>query len=146
MLVFDTNVISELMRKRPDPGVVAWVDAQSSHAIWTTAVSVMEICIGIEFLPDGKRKLALRKGFDVALLEVFDRRILTFDVVAARVAALLAEQRRRAGQSCEIRDLQIAGIVSARKATLVTRNVKDFYGMGIKLIDPWDQGYCPVKS
>jgi predicted nucleic acid-binding protein len=66
--------------------------------------------------------------------------------MAARVAALIAEQRRQAGKSCEIRDLQIAGIVSARKATLVTRNVKDFLGMGIKLIDPWDQGYCPVKS
>ena len=146
MLVFDTNVMSELMRQRPDPGVVAWIDAQASQTIWTTTISVLEICTGIEFLPDGKRKLALRKGFEVALLEVFDRRILTFDVMAARVAALIAEQRRQAGKSCEIRDLQIAGIVSARKATLVTRNVKDFYGMGIKLIDPWDQGYCPVKS
>lgn len=146
MLVFDTNVISELMRERPDPGVVAWIDAQAAPSIWTTTVTVLEICTGIEFLPDGKRKLALRKGFELALIKVFDRRILTFDAMAARVAAVIAEQRRKAGLTCEVRDLQIAGIVSARKATLVTRNVKDFHGMGIKLIDPWDQGYCPVKS
>lgn len=138
MLVFDTNVISELMREQPDPGVVAWIDAQPSDVIWTTTISVLEICTGIDFLPDGKRKLALRTGFEVALTKVFDRRILTFDVTAAHIAAVLAEQRRQAGLSYEIRDIQIAGIVSARKATLVTRNVKDFHSTGVKLIDPWN--------
>tara|TARA_R110002167_G_scaffold321364_2_gene527240 strand:+ start:716 stop:1144 length:429 start_codon:yes stop_codon:yes gene_type:complete len=137
MLILDTNVISELMRDQPNPDVVAWIDSQPSDSIWTTTVSVFEICTGIELLPDGKRAQTLREGFEKCLTQIFDRRVLYFDVTAARIAAVLAKQRYQAGLAYEIRDIQIAGIVSARNGSLATRNVKDFQQMNLPLINPW---------
>lgn len=138
MLIFDTNVISETMRLLPDPGVIAWIDAYPPAEIWTTAVTVFEILAGIERMDDGKRKRNLRKMFDESLSEDFKGRICDFDYSAANSSAVMAAQLYRGGHGVEIRDLQIAGIVHARKATLVTRNVKDFEHTGIRLLNPWE--------
>lgn len=139
MLVLDTNVISEAMRPRPDAAVVAWLDAQPTESLWTTAITVLELQFGIEILPEGKRKRELQSSFDDSLKEDFRGRIFPFDTMAARNAGRLAGELRKQGRELEIRDLQIAGIVAAQHASLVTRNVKDFRDMGIPVINPWSQ-------
>jgi predicted nucleic acid-binding protein len=137
LILLDTNVLSALMRREADPGVVAWLDAQPPESIWTTAVTVFEIRFGLEILADGRRRKALEEAFARALEEDFDGRVLPFDQTAAEAAAIIAARQREAGRPIEIRDVQIAGITAARKSTLATRNTRHFEGTGITLIDPW---------
>jgi toxin FitB len=137
VILLDTNVVSALMRSEPDPAVVGWLDSQPAESIWTTAVTVFEVHFGLELLEAGRRRRFLEEAFTRALEEDFENRVLSFDPAAAQVAGRLAAERRRAGRTIESRDIQIAGIALARKATLATRNIKHFEGLGLSLVDPW---------
>ena len=137
MIILDTNVISALMRQDADPVVVGWLDRQPPESIWVTAVTVFEVHFGLELLTQGRRRRQLEDEFVRALDEDFQGRILPFEQSAARAAALIAARRRQGGRPIEIRDAQIAGIATARRATLVTRNTRHFAGLGITLVDPW---------
>ncbi len=140
MIVLDTNVLSALMRREPDPAVVAWLDGQPGESIWTTAITVFEVLFGLELLARGRRRRQLEVAFSVAMTEDFEGRILPFDHDAAREAATRAAARRAAGTPVDFRDIEIAGIVSARRATLATRNVRHFDGLGIAVVNPWTVG------
>jgi predicted nucleic acid-binding protein len=140
VIVLDTNVLSALMRREPDPAVVAWLDGQPGESIWTTAITVFEVLFGLELLARGRRRRQLEVAFSVALTEDFEGRILPFDHDAAREAATRAAARRAAGTPVDFRDIEIAGIVSARRATLATRNVRHFDGLGIAVVNPWTAG------
>jgi len=137
VILLDTNVISALMQSSPDPAIVVWLDRQPPESVWTTAVTVFEVRFGLEFLATGRRCRQLEEAFVGALAEDFEGRVLPFDHSAAQAAAPMAAARRRAGRTLEIRDLQIAGIAAARKATLATRNVRHFEGFGLAVVDPW---------
>jgi predicted nucleic acid-binding protein len=140
VIVLDTNVLSALMRRDPDALAVAWLDGQPGESIWTTAVTVFEIRFGLELLPPGRRRRQLEAAFSRALAEDFEGRVLPFDEDAAREAAARAAERRSAGKPVDFRDVEIAGIVAARRATLATRNVRHFQGLGIGVVDPWASG------
>jgi predicted nucleic acid-binding protein len=137
VIVLDTNVLSALMRREADAAAVAWLDGQAAESIWTTAISVFEIRFGLELLVPGRRRRQLETAFSRAISEDLDGRVLPFDEDAAREAASRAAERQRAGRRVDFRDLEIAGIVSARRATLATRNVRHFQDLGIALVDPW---------
>jgi toxin FitB len=137
MIVLDTNVLSALMRREADPAVVGWLDLQPSESVWTTAVTVFEIRFGLELLAPGRRRRQLEVAFSRVLDEDFEGRILPFDHEAAREAASRAAERRAAGKTVDFRDVEIAGIVSARRATLATRKARHFMDLGIELVDPW---------
>jgi predicted nucleic acid-binding protein len=140
MIILDTNVISALMRQETDPIVVRWLDNQPVESLWITAVTVFEVYFGLELLAHGRRRKQLEGAFARALEEDFEGRILPFEQNAAREAAFVAARRRRGGRSLEIRDAQIAGIASARRATLATRNTRHVADLGIALVDPWAPG------
>jgi len=137
VILLDTNVLSALMRSRADPAIVAWLDSLPPESIWTTSITVFEIRFGLEILERGRRRRSLEVAFAKALEEDFEGRVLVFDQAAAEAAATIAAEQRRAGRPVEIRDVQIAGIATARKATLATRNTRYFEATGIALIDPW---------
>jgi len=137
VIVLDTNVLSALMRREADPAVVRWLDLQPSESVWTTAVTVFEIRFGLELLAPGRRRRQLEDAFSRALDEDFQGRILSFDHQSANEAASRAAERRAAGKSVDFRDIEIAGIVSARRATLATRNARHFADLNIELVDPW---------
>ena len=137
MILLDTNVVSALMRRDVDPIVVAWLDSLPAESIWTTSVTVFEVRFGLEILESGRRRRLLEQAFSTALAEDFQGRVLSFDEAAAEAAGRVAAERRRAGRSVEIRDVQIAGIALARRATLATRNIRHFEELGLTLIDPW---------
>ena len=136
MIVLDTNVVSNLMRRDPDATVVAWLDGLPAESVWTTAITVFEVRLGLELLAAGRRRKLLEDAFAKALAEDFEGRVLSFDETAALAAGRLAAERQRSGRSVEIRDIQIAGIATARKAILATRNLRHFEGMELKLVDP----------
>ncbi|MBI4885781.1 MAG: type II toxin-antitoxin system VapC family toxin [Acidobacteria bacterium] len=137
MIVLDTNVVSALMRRDPDPGVVAWLDELPAESVWTTAVTIFEIRFGLALMVPSRRRRQLEEAFTRSLEEDLDQRILPFDESAASAAGAMAAMRRRAGRSVEIRDALIAGIVSARKATLATGNRRHFDAFEIRIVDPW---------
>jgi toxin FitB len=137
MILLDTNILSALMLREPDPAVVSWLDRQSVESVWTTTITVFEIRFGLENLTGGRRRHQLEEIFNQALEKDLEGRVLPFDLAAARASASIAAQQRKIGRPVEIRDVQIAGIALASKATLATRNIRHFQGLGIHLIDPW---------
>jgi predicted nucleic acid-binding protein len=137
VIVLDTVVLSALMRREADPAVVAWLDLQSPESVWTTAVTIFEIHFGLELLAPGRRRRQLADAFSRVLEDDFQGRILPFDREAAQEAATRAAERRAAGKTVDFRDIEIAGVVSARQATLATRNVRHFQDLKIELVDPW---------
>ena len=137
MILLDTNVISTFMTPESDAVARSWLDAQPRESLWTTAITVFEIRMGLENLAFGRRRQALEDAFTLALELAFVGRIVPFDESAAQAAGRVAAARRKVGRSVEIRDVQIAGIAIARKAKLATRNVRHFEGLGLDLIDPW---------
>ena len=137
MLVIDTNVASELMRPAPNPTVAAWIAGQDAEALFLTAVSEAELLYGVAIMPAGKRRNALVAAMREWLALGFGQRILPFDSAAARAYAEIAAGRRRVGRPISEADCQIAAISRSRGAVLVTRNVRDFEGTDVELVDPW---------
>jgi toxin FitB len=137
VILLDTNVLSALMRARPDPAVVTWLDGQAPESVWTTAVSVFEIRFGIELLPPSRRRRGLAEAFDAMLRDDLAGRVAAFDSAAAEEAAGLAARRQRRGRPVDLRDTQIAGIALARRAALATRNARHFDGLDVNVVNPW---------
>jgi toxin FitB len=137
VILLDTNVLSGLMQRVPDQQLVEWLDDQPVESIWTTAITVFEVRMGLQLLAPGRRRRQLEQAFDRLLAEHLEGRIQTFDQTAAMAAGTIAASRQRAGRTLEIRDLQIAGIATARRASVATRNVRHFEGLGLDVIDPW---------
>lgn len=98
---------------------------------------MFEVITGLRLLADGRRRRDLQHAFDALLSDELDGRVQSFDTSAATAAGEIAAQRQVAGRTLEIRDLQIAGIATARRAHLATRNTRHFTDLGITLIDPW---------
>jgi predicted nucleic acid-binding protein len=137
MIVLDTNVISELMRRRPAARVVSWVDEQDASALAITAVTVAELLYGVARLADGARKTELAAAVDALVREDFARRVLPFDAAAATHYADLVAERERQGRPISTADSQIAAICRWHGAALATRNIRDFDATGITVLDPW---------
>lgn len=142
MIILDTNVLSALMQRRPDTVVVEWLDGVPAESVWLTAVTVLEVRFGLEILPASRKREQLEDAFAEALEKDFDGRVLPLDRAAADAAGVIAARQRKAGRPVDVRDVQIAGIATARKATLATRNVRHFAGLAIPIIDPWDERRC----
>jgi predicted nucleic acid-binding protein len=137
MIVLDTNVVSELLRHAPAPAVEAWLAAQDGAEVYFTAVSEAELRHGVAILPAGRRRDALTEAVGCILTEDFRERILPFDSAAAKTYAVIAADRRAAGRPISQLDCQIAAIARTQGAAVATRNVRDFEGCGLDVIDPW---------
>jgi predicted nucleic acid-binding protein len=137
LILLDTDVLSELLRAEPHSAVRAWMDATEAEVVWTTAIAVFEIRVGLEALAAGRRRSALEAEFSKVLAEDLRGRVLSFDAEAAKAAAAISARHRRAGRPTDIRDVLIAGIAAANGATLATPNTRHFEGIGLSLLDPW---------
>jgi predicted nucleic acid-binding protein len=138
MIILDTNVLSALMRTKPEAAVVAWLDRQPAESVWITSITVFETRFGLALLPKGRRRQVLETAFVQLLEEDLQNRVLEFDSAAAVEAATLAAVRQRAGRPVDMRDTQIAGIALAHRAQIATRNVRHFTDLTVAVIDPWN--------
>jgi predicted nucleic acid-binding protein len=136
MIILDSNVISELMRPRPEQKVIVWLDRQPRSSVWTTSITLLEIGFGLQIMPTGKRRDLYTEGFE-NLLHRIDNRVAPFDHEAAQRACALMASRKSQGRPRESRDTMIAGIVVSRNATFATRNTRDFDDIPALLVDPW---------
>ena len=138
MFILDTNVISELMQERPHPTVLEWIDDRLKRDLYVAAVTQAEVLTGIAILPEGKRRQGLAAAADRAFDGMFADRVLPFDRSAAGAHAKIAAARRSAGRPISQADCQIAAIAAARGGSVVTRNVRDFEGTGVAVVNPWE--------
>ncbi len=137
MIILDTNVLSALMQREPDQRVLTWFALVPVESVWTTTITIFEIRNGLEVLVEGRRRRELTDALEDVLRHDLNDRFVSFDRSAAEAAATIAGSQRRSGRPAEIRDVQIAGIVAARKATLATRNTRHFESIGLPLVNPW---------
>ncbi|MFN7004548.1 MAG: type II toxin-antitoxin system VapC family toxin [Roseinatronobacter sp.] len=138
MILLDTNVISELMRAQPAQVVLDWFGQQDAADLFISAITEAELRTGIAILPDGQRRDRLQMAVEAMIEQDFQTRILPFDSAAARAYADIAAGRRAAGRPIAETDCQIAAIARAIGTPVATRNVKDFDGCGITVINPWN--------
>jgi predicted nucleic acid-binding protein len=138
MIILDTNVLSELMRFKPSPRVVAWVAKQPASELSTTSITEAEIFYGIELLSKGKRREGLLAAAEAMFAEDLAGRIFGFESDTARAFSKIAAERRALGRPISHTDAQIAAIAQVRRAKLATRNVADFTDCGLDVIDPWN--------
>ena len=137
LLLLDTNVLSELMRPAPAQAVLDWVAGQALDTLCTAAPCQAEILAGIAVLPEGRRHADLAAAAAGIFAEDFAGRVLPFDDQAATAYATLFAARRQAGLAVATVDLMAAAIARVHGARVVTRNVRDFAGCGVAVIDPW---------
>jgi predicted nucleic acid-binding protein len=137
VIILDTNVISALMRQRPDTAVEKWLDNQSGILIWTTAITIFEIRVGIATMTAGRKQARLLEDFRQVIDLLIEERVAPFDEAAADATASLAARRQREGRPHELRDSMIAGIAVAHRATLATRNTRHFADLPVPVVDPW---------
>jgi predicted nucleic acid-binding protein len=136
--LLDTCVISEAMKKRPDPDVMEWMRSVDEELMFISAVSIGEIRKGIAALGKTRRATFLLKWL-VALEERYANRILAYNLTVAETwgdAVALAE---RNGHSRLVLDSLIAATARTDNMTLVTRNVADMEYMGVRILNPWKQ-------
>jgi predicted nucleic acid-binding protein len=117
--------------------VVAWIAAQPIQSLYTTSVTQAEILHGVGLLPAGRRRRAVEAAAEAMFREDFAGRILAFASDAAPLYAQIALERRRMGRPISQFDAQIAAIARSTGATIATRNVVDFAGSGVTVVDPW---------
>ncbi len=115
MIILGTNVISELMRSTPHPAVRAWMNSQSRDSLLTTAITVMQLRSRVEKLLKSRRRRELEADIDWALSDLIGNRVLSYDRKAVFATAAIS-----------------------RNIPIATRDVHDFQGISVKLINPWD--------
>ena len=140
MFLPDTNVVSELLRPLPEPVVKTWVGNRSATNRYFSAIGEAELRYGVAILPSGRHQTARASAIEAIQREDFHERVLPFDSEAARAYADIAALRRSAGLSIAPSECQIPAIARSRGMALVTRNVRDFKGVGLELVDPWTTG------
>ena len=139
MIILDTNVLSEPMKPNSNPVVQAWLDRQTAETLFLTATSLSELLVGIEILPDGKRKEGLAIALKALMAELFESRILSFNQQAALAYAPLISRARNSGCLISVADGQIAAIATVHGFTIATRDVAPFVAAGVPVINPWKQ-------
>jgi predicted nucleic acid-binding protein len=137
MILLDTNVVSEMMRDRPDPRTVAWLNNKIVEDLAISTISLSEILLGIASLPDGRRKIGLSQSFGAQVAGLFGSRILSFDVAAAQAYAMLVSQACAQGRAIGRADGEIAAIAMARGLIVASRDTAPFEAAGLMVINPW---------
>ena len=137
MIILDTNVLSEVLKAKPDPQVISWVSSLPSTYLFTTTITRGELLYGVFIMPRGKRRQELHSVIKDLFEIDFANQILGFDNAAADSYAEIAASRKALGQPISQFDAMIAAIAHSRGASLATRNTKDFLDCDISIIDPW---------
>jgi hypothetical protein len=137
MIILDTNVISEPMKERADPAVAAWLDRQAAETLFLTATNLSELLVGVELLPEGRRKRGMAEAMQQLLADLFGTRFLDFDREAALAYAFVVSRATARGVSISVADGQIAAIASVHGFAVATRDTAPFLAAGVTVINPW---------
>jgi toxin FitB len=137
MILLDTNIVSQSMKPDGDMNVRSWLDSQLKSDLYLCAPVLAELYYGAKILPEGGKRNFLLAACGQVENEIFAGRILMFDRIAARYHADLRAMRQKMGKPLPVMDAVIASIASAHSMTLATRNIRDFEGLGLSLVNPY---------
>jgi toxin FitB len=135
--LLDTNVVSEPMRPRPNPGVLKWLGEVDEESTFISVVTITELRYGIERLATGTRRERLDGWLQRDLRLRFEGRILPVDFEVANACGGLIARSESLGRPIEPRDAFIAATAEVHGLTLVTRNVSDFEPTLKMIVTPW---------
>ena len=141
MILLDTNVITEPLRKIVDANVLAWIDAQNIETLYLAAISLAELRLGVAALPEGKRKDVLHYGVEQRIVPSFSGRILPFDEHASAAYAELMSRARSAGKTLGLSDGYIAAIAASNGMSVASRDTAPFQAAGLLVINPWNANF-----
>ena len=133
--LLDANVVSEVVKPRPEPRVLSFLATETD--LWLSAIALHEVEFGIQKLDPGRRRDQMRSGIE-AYLTRYVHRFLPVDSAEATVAATMRAEARRRGRTLSVTDALIAATARVHGLTVATRNVKDFQGVDVDLLNPWD--------
>jgi len=135
--LLDTNVVSELIARQPNEGVVRWIDGLDPSGVYLGVITIGEISKGVERLPDSPRKEALREWLTDSLMLRFEGRILEIDIAVMLTWGALTARLERRGRTMPAMDSLIAALALSHELTLATRNESDFEDAEITVVNPW---------
>jgi len=140
LILLDTNVLSEILRRSPDPSVERWLNAHFQQSA-ISVVSLLELLGGAAIMPSGKRRQALETAIN-RIVQRFAGRTFPFDEACARAAATLMARARTLGRGAhqlpdKLADLELAGTAAAYNLAFATRDTSDFASFGLDLKNPW---------
>ena len=135
----DTNVVSEMMRTRPEPRVAAFLDSIADEGLGLASITVWEILNGIGRLDPGRRRRELAERFQDLLDDLFEDRVVAWSAADAQACARIMEDKRRRGEPLDdhVPDAFLAATAAVRGLAVVTRNRAEFRNTGVETVDPW---------
>lgn len=135
--LLDTCLISELVKDKPDVGVLEWIEQQDEQALFLSVLTLGELQKGVSKLPDGRKKTQLLNWLDDDLQTRFTGRMLDVDATVATLWGRLQGKAERRGRRMPVIDSLLAATAHANKLAIVTRNGVDMAESGVEVINPW---------
>ena len=136
--LLDTCLISELVKKEPNPAVVSWLDEEDEQKLFLSVLNLGELQKGISKLPDNAKREELQAWVALDLVERFAGRMLDIDLATALSWGRLQGEAEQAGEKLPVMDSLIAATAVAHGLVVVTRNVRDMERCGVKVCNPWE--------
>src|SRR5258708_714794 len=136
--LLDTNCISELVRPKPEPRVIDWMEAADEAMLYLSVLTVGEIRKGLAGLAQGKRRTHLETWLEVELQARFAGRVVPIDAAIAHRWGLIAAEAKRKGKSLSVIDGLLAATALHHNLTVVSRNVSDFMNTQVQVLNPWE--------
>ncbi|WP_047461357.1 type II toxin-antitoxin system VapC family toxin [Rhizobium rhizogenes] len=140
MIVLDTNVVSEITKANLSPNIGEWFERQDMESLYLCSPILMELSYGAEKVLPRDRSERFFEGFDYLMRHQFAGRILQLDQDSALLTGRIRARRERIGHQISVQDAMIAAVCLIHGATLATRNIKDFQGLDIRLVNPFEGG------
>lgn len=132
MWLFDTVALSEARKRQANPGFLSWLSGTTADQVHTSVLCLGEVRRGVERMEDGERRVALEAWLSRDLPLLLGDRILPVDAQVAQTWGRLSARR-----TLPVADALIGATAAAHGLTVVTRNVRDFDGLGVPVLNPW---------
>jgi predicted nucleic acid-binding protein len=136
--LLDTNCISELVKPKPEPRVVEWMEAADEAMLHLSVLTVGEIRKGLAGIPQSKRRTRLETWLAVELQARFAGRIMPIDAAIADRWGVIAAGAKRWGKTLSVIDGLLAATALHHNLTVVSRNASDFTNAQVQVLNPWE--------
>ncbi len=137
MILLDTKVVAEALRKRPHPRVIAWLNEQVWETVYICAPSLGELLRALGSLPEWQRKDRRGVSVEEKILKVFENRILKYDLEAARAYAAIIKDARRQKRSIGRQDALVAAVAKSYGIRVACFDPAPFLTAGLICVEPW---------